>query len=169
MASFLSAQQSEPSSVFQKFALKSYTPEPDGHRGRKRHRSLTRCELEGVNVGGTGESSTLRGRTRRRSTSQLDAASRTGSHSHVEPSVSPARKRLLRVLVLDRRRSQSPSRSRSPNNFQKSRRRQRTRSRSRSHGHGEEPTYRAGDQSTRLRQEVLRKQATRPLAKEAKD
>ncbi|KAH6702528.1 hypothetical protein EV126DRAFT_507616 [Verticillium dahliae] len=108
-------------------------PELD-NRGRKRHRSLTRCNAS-VKCGTSGESSTLRGRPRRRSTSPYGAASRTTSRGAMDGSASPARKRLLRVVVLDRRRSQSPSRSRSPNRRQQNaaRRRQRTRSRSRSH------------------------------------
>ncbi|EEY18284.1 predicted protein [Verticillium alfalfae VaMs.102] len=66
------------------------------HRGRKRHRSLTRCDAA-AKCGTSGESSTLRGRPRRRSTSPYGAASRTTSRSAMDGSASPARKRLLRV------------------------------------------------------------------------
>ncbi|KAF3360896.1 hypothetical protein VDGD_08985 [Verticillium dahliae] len=130
-------------------------PELD-NRGRKRHRSLTRCNAA-AKCGTSGESSTLRGRPRRRSTSPYGAASRTTSRGAMDGSASPARKRLLRVVVLDRRRSQSPSRSRSPNRRQQNaaRRRQRTRSRSRSH---DEKSYRSVEQGGWLRQDVLRKQ-----------
>ncbi|KAK1699731.1 hypothetical protein BDP55DRAFT_626432 [Colletotrichum godetiae] len=120
-----------------------FPPESDPLRGRKRHRSLTRCDLEATHYGGTGESSTLRGRPRRRSTSPTPVSSRASSRATAAavavgmPStdVSPMRKRLLRVVLLERRRSQSPSRSRSPDRQQAPprRRRHRTRSRSRTH------------------------------------
>ncbi|EXF77167.1 hypothetical protein CFIO01_13500 [Colletotrichum fioriniae PJ7] len=119
-----------------------FPPESDALRGRKRHRSLTRCDLEATHYGGTGESSTLRGRPRRRSTSPTPVSSRASSRTGAAaaggiPSttdVSPMRKRLLRVVLLERRRSQSPSRSRSPDRKQAPpRRRHRTRSRSRTH------------------------------------
>lgn len=168
MAGFLSVRQAEASwSAPRDQALKPYSPEPDSLRGRKRHRSLTRCEVQGANLGETGDSSTLRGRTRRRSTSLVNATSRAASASrgHTENSMSPARKRLLRVVALERRRSQSPSRSRSPNGLQISlRRRQRTRSRSRNHV--DEAAYRPEDQYARLRQDVLRRQANKPAVKE---
>ncbi|KAM0276307.1 hypothetical protein ACHAQH_006898 [Verticillium albo-atrum] len=137
-----------------------FSPEPDS-RGRKRHRSLTRCDVS-VKCGTSGESSNLRGRPRRRSTSPFGAASRNTSRGPTEGSASPARKRLLRVVMLDRRRSQSPSRSRSPNRRQQdaARRRQRTKSRSRSH---EGKSYRSGEQGGWLRQDVLRKQAQKPV------
>ncbi|OHE98823.1 hypothetical protein CORC01_05912 [Colletotrichum orchidophilum] len=97
-----------------------FPPESDTLRGRKRHRSLTRCDLEG--------------RPRRRSTSPTPVSSRASSRAMPSTDVSPMRKRLLRVVLLERRRSQSPSRSRSPNRKQAPpRRRHRTRSRSRTH------------------------------------
>jgi hypothetical protein len=106
------------------------SPESDDHRGRKRHRSLTRDNLTATQVGNSGQSATLRGRPPRRSTSPMIMSSRNSSRS-----LSPTRKKLLQVVLLERRRSQSPSRSRSPNYEQQqpARRRQRTKSRSRSH------------------------------------
>lgn len=143
------------------------TPEAESHRGRKRHRSLTRCGTTAVNGGGSGQSSTFRGRPRRRSTSPLGAASRHPSRGPVDASLSPARKRLLRIVVIDReqRRSQSPSRSRSPRcqqqkKQQQSRRRRRTRSRSRNH---EEKAYLYEEPGTDLRHEVLLRRANRPV------
>lgn len=143
MTSLLSLYQLDSSRSLREFAAKTSSPDPESRRGRKRHRSLTRSAHDGLNCGGTGESSNLRGRARRRSTSPVGTTSRTASQAHRGPeaasaslSLSPARKRLLRVLILDRRRSQSPSRSRSPNTpLQQTplRRRQRTRSRSRNH------------------------------------
>ncbi|KAK1961044.1 hypothetical protein LY78DRAFT_589530 [Colletotrichum sublineola] len=118
---------------FRSVTPRTFSPDPDTHRGRKRDRSLTRCDLEATHYGGTGESSTLRGRPRRRSTSPVAPLSRASSRGIPSTSVSPMRKRLLHI-VLDRRRGQSPSRSRSPNHQQAPRRRRhRTRSRSRSH------------------------------------
>lgn len=143
---------------FREVTSRTFSPEPDAHRGRKRHRSLTRCDLEATHYGGTGESSTFRGRPRRRSTSLLALSSRGSSRAIPSTSVSPMRKRLLRVVLLDRRRGQSPSRSRSPNHQQvPPRRRQRTRSRSRTHN--TKDLYQAKDQVPRPRQEQQYKNA----------
>ncbi|KAI1403378.1 hypothetical protein F4819DRAFT_451233 [Hypoxylon fuscum] len=109
------------------------SPEPDNQRGRRRLRSppdtlaVTATRLPST------ESATFRGRCRHRSTSRLDA-SRNASRLR-GGSLSPTRRRYLRVVQLHRHRSQSPSRSRSPNTNQESsgRRRQRTQSRSRIH------------------------------------
>lgn len=178
MTSLMPIYQLDPSRSLREFAAKTSSPDPEGWRGRKRHRSLTRCEHEGANCGGTGESSNLRGRARRRSTSPVGTRSRTVSRAadvqgEAAASLSPARKRLLRVLVLGRRRrSQSPSRSRSPNTLQQQppRRRQRTRSRSREHADTSLPPRRPPSLESRqpasssglvagLRQDVLRRQA----------
>ncbi|GKT48543.1 uncharacterized protein ColSpa_08724 [Colletotrichum spaethianum] len=154
------AAQYETSVEFREVTPRTFSPDPaDTHRGRKRDRSLTRCDLEATHYGGTGESSTLRGRPRRRSTSPVALSSRTSSRAIPSTSVSPMRKRLLRVVLFDRRRSQSPSRSRSPNHQQAPRRRRhRTRSRSRTHT---KDMYQATDQLPRPRQEQLYKQASK--------
>lgn len=132
----------------------SFSPDPDAHRGRKRHRSLTRGDAGPVKCGSPGGSSAFRGRPRRRSTSPIPLSSRNPSNSKLETSRSPAQRRSLLVVVLDRRRSQSPSRSRSPNQRMKPpRRRQRTRSRSRSHN---VDSYVGNDGDADLRLEVLR-------------
>jgi hypothetical protein len=127
-------------------AARSPTPEPDCRRGRPRHRSLCEYSLASMKHGGTSGSSTLRGRSRRRSISPyLAPPSRPGSGAKAGSgtkaakarplSLSPTRSLLfIRVVLKSRHRSQSPSRSRSPNSLvQKLRRRQRTRSRSRTH------------------------------------
>ncbi|KAK2011154.1 hypothetical protein LZ32DRAFT_659790 [Colletotrichum eremochloae] len=61
---------------FRSVTPRTFSPDPDTHRGRKRDRSLTRCDLEATHYGGTGESSTLRGRPRRRSTSPIGDGAR---------------------------------------------------------------------------------------------
>ncbi|KAF4774419.1 hypothetical protein HER10_EVM0012797 [Colletotrichum scovillei] len=137
------ASQFETMAKLRSVTSSPFPPESDALRGRKRHRSLTRCDLEATHYGGTGESSTLRGRPRRRSTSPTPVSSRASSRAGAgaggggmtsTTDVSPMRKRLLRVVLLERRRSQSPSRSRSPDRKQAPpRRRHRTRSRSRTH------------------------------------
>ncbi|KAK1997151.1 hypothetical protein LX36DRAFT_84833 [Colletotrichum falcatum] len=144
---------------FREVAPRAFSPDPDTHRGRKRDRSLTRCDLEATHYGGTGESSTLRGRPRRRSTSPVAPSSRASSRAIPSTSVSPMRKRLLRIVLLDRRRGQSPSRSRSPNHQQAPRRRRhRTRSRSRTHAN---EVYQAKDQLPRPTQEPLHKEGSK--------
>lgn len=148
------ASQFETSIRFREMTSRPFSPDPDVQRGRKRHRSLTRCDTTANHYGGTGESSTFRGRPRRRSTSPLALSSRASSRAILNPSVSPTRKRLLRVVLLDRRRSQSPSRSRSPNHQQAPpRRRQRTRSRSRSHA---KEAHQPKEQLPRLFQELFK-------------
>lgn len=125
------------------------SPDPDMQRGRKRRRkeelgaalNATRKQIP------SGESATLRGRCRYRSTSvaafsAFSSRSRSRSRAR-DGSFSPSnsKKRILRLVQLNgrRRRSQSPSRSRSTNRHRLSschdrrRRRQRTRSRSRDH------------------------------------
>ncbi|CAJ2513776.1 Uu.00g018950.m01.CDS01 [Anthostomella pinea] len=115
------------------------SPEPDNQRGRKRRRSSPQDTLQVTATQiPSGESATFRGRCRHRSTSRFDM-SRTPS-SIRRSSLSPTRRKLLRVLHLNRHRSQSPSRSRSPyTQDPPKRRRQRTRSRSRDHN-GESKT-----------------------------
>lgn len=126
------------------------SPDPDMQRGRKRRRreepgaalNTTRKQIP------SGESATLRGRCRHRSTSAaafsaFSSRSRSRSCVRDDGSFSPSnsKKRILRLVQLNgrRRRSQSPSRSRSTNRHRLSschdrrRRRQRTRSRSREH------------------------------------
>ncbi|KAH0433623.1 hypothetical protein CKAH01_12856 [Colletotrichum kahawae] len=149
------ATQLETGIRFLDVTSRPFSPDPDAHRGRKRHRSLTRSDMPATHYGGTGESSTFRGRPRRRSTSPMALSSRASSRGLLNPSVSPTRKRLLRVVLLDRRRSQSPSRSRSPNHQQPPpRRRQRTRSRSRTHT---KDALQPKEQSPRLFQELFKK------------
>ncbi|KAL0944273.1 uncharacterized protein CTRU02_202160 [Colletotrichum truncatum] len=152
--------QFETSIRFREVTSRPFSPDPDTHRGRKRHRSLTRSEMTAIHYGGTGESSTFRGRPRRRSTSPMLLSSRASSRAILNSSVSPIRKRLLRVVLIDRRRSQSPSRSRSPNHQQAPpRRRQRTRSRSRTHT---KEVYQKKEQLPRLFTEKLFKASGKP-------
>lgn len=109
------------------------SPEPDYQRGRKRRRSPAPYLKVGSQIP-SGESATFRGRSRNRSTSRFDRSRNTSRLRG--GSLSPTRRKLLRIVKLNRHRSQSPSRSRSPNavHFEPpKRRRQRTRSRSRDH------------------------------------
>ncbi|KAI1386262.1 uncharacterized protein F4822DRAFT_431133 [Hypoxylon trugodes] len=108
------------------------SPEPDNQRGRKRRRSpLGTLEVTATRMPST-ESATFRGRCRHRSSSRLDVSRNTSRLRG--GSLSPTRRKLIRVVQLNRHRSQSPSRSRSPNTQESSkRRRQRTQSRSRAH------------------------------------
>lgn len=125
------------------------SPEPDSQRGRKRRRSPPPYIKITTTHSPSGESATFRGRSRRRSISRLDT-SRTASRLR-SGSLSPTRKRLLKVLQLNRHRSQSPSRSRSRNNDEASkRRRQRTKSRSREH-----PQRTKGLEQSLLCQEII--------------
>jgi hypothetical protein len=139
-------------------SARSPTPEPESRRGRPRDRSLSRYNLTAVNHGGTGESCTLRGRSRRRSTSPYISpssrqSSRTEKPKAVATSLSPTRNLFIRVFLKNRHRSQSPSRSRSPNSkVQKARRRQRTRSRGRTHQQHE--PFRRLEQLSTLRNEM---------------
>ncbi|KAH9887103.1 hypothetical protein F4778DRAFT_757228 [Xylariomycetidae sp. FL2044] len=104
--------------------------EPDVQRGRKRRRTPPDALRPTAAHTPTGESATFRGRCRHRSTSRFDLSRNPSRLS----SLSPSRRRLLRVVQVNRHRSQSPSRSRSKNTQDSpKRRRQRTRSRSRAH------------------------------------
>ncbi|KAK1987983.1 hypothetical protein LZ30DRAFT_88059 [Colletotrichum cereale] len=133
------AAQYETVVQFREMTPRTFSPDPDTHRGRKRDRSLTRCDLEATHHGGTGESSTLRGRPRRRSTSPVVSLSRASSRAIPSSSV--------------------PSRSRSPNHQQAPRRRRhRTRSRSRTHTN---EVYQAKDQLPRPIQEPLHKKGNK--------
>ena len=108
----------------------SETSESDFARGRPRVQNPAKQALATTtNQGGTGESGTLRGRTRWRSTSLFRNASSTGTAARAP---SPARRVLLRVAMKRRHRSQSPSRSRSWDSEWRRgiRRRERTMSRS---------------------------------------
>ncbi len=113
------------------------TAEPELQRGRKRRRSPMPFTIVATTQTPSGESATLRGRRRHRSTSLVALSalpSRAPSRTFRDTSYSPSRKRFLRYSKMDRRRSQSPSRSRSLDMSEApKRRRQRTRSRSRDH------------------------------------
>ncbi|KAI1775226.1 hypothetical protein F4818DRAFT_42776 [Hypoxylon cercidicola] len=110
----------------------SSSPEPD-QRGRKRRRSPPEALAVTTARFPSTESATFRGRCRHRSTSRIDGSRNTSRLRG--GSLSPSRRRFLRVVQLNRHRSQSPSRSRGPNTNQESskRRRQRTQSRSRNY------------------------------------
>ncbi|KAM0432787.1 hypothetical protein ACHAPT_004489 [Fusarium lateritium] len=100
----------------------------DAMRGRKRERSMTRGgNVRSIRCAPSDESSTLRGRSRRRAVSpSLGYTSRASSPRRV---LSPTRRRLLHARL---RREHCPSRVASPIEQQRPfRRRQRTRSRSR--------------------------------------
>ncbi|KAF4471511.1 branched-chain amino acid aminotransferase [Fusarium albosuccineum] len=105
----------------------SPTAEHDVMRGRKRERSMTRGNVRSIRCAPSDESSTLRGRSRRRAVSpSLGYTSRASSPRRV---LSPTRRRLLHARL---RREHCPSRVASPVEQQRPfRRRQRTRSRSR--------------------------------------
>ncbi|KAI1379431.1 hypothetical protein F4677DRAFT_332687 [Hypoxylon crocopeplum] len=108
------------------------SPEPDGQRGRKRRRNPPETLAVTATRIPSTESATFRGRCRNRSTSRFDASRATSRLRG--GSLSPTRRKLIRVVQLNRHRSQSPSRSRSANAQESSkRRRQRTQSRSRNH------------------------------------
>jgi hypothetical protein len=124
----------------------------EASRGRKRSRSLRRASVTSANCGGTGDSCTLRGRPRCRSSSLLDSASYNESTHATGTSRSPTRKPVFRMVLQDRQRNQSPSRSRSPHSCRQQevqKRRQRTRSRSRSHQ--PESSHRRPEQASPLR------------------
>ena len=145
----------------------TFSPEPDGQRGRKRHRTPMPFAIVTTTKTLSGESSTFRGRSRHRATSLVAVStlsstfsSRNPSLNRADRSISPSRKKHFRFLQLveqeqhHRRRSQSPSRSRSTTVFGGSepsvlsggrrRRRQRTRSRSREHGITSHPASAGG-------------------------
>ncbi|KAI0132361.1 hypothetical protein BJ170DRAFT_245831 [Xylariales sp. AK1849] len=125
------------------------SPEPEHQRGRKRRRSpppylkVTTTQIP------SGESATFRGRSRHRSTSRFDTSRNTSRLRG--GSLSPTRRKLLRVVKLNRHRSQSPSRCRSPNADEPSKRRRRTRSRSREHHEHAKPT----EHTSFLRHEIV--------------
>ncbi|KAI3318624.1 hypothetical protein HD806DRAFT_306506 [Xylariaceae sp. AK1471] len=131
------------------------SPEPENQRGRKRRRDLLEVSTGRPSIP-SAESATFRGRCRCRSTSRyLDMSSLSrptsqhrlfqANHRNTSASLSPSRRRMLRIIQLTggRQRSQSPSRSQSPltayykglgmGQDAPKRRRQRTRSRSRTH------------------------------------
>ncbi|KAI1491364.1 hypothetical protein F5X96DRAFT_479568 [Biscogniauxia mediterranea] len=141
------------------------SPEPDSQRGRKRRRSPQDALAVTATQLPSGESATFRGRCRNRSTSRFDISRNTSRQRG--SSLSPTRRKLLRVARLNRHRSQSPSRSRSPNTQDTpKRRRQRTRSRSRSHK-GESKNSSETINSSFLRHEiVIRGERSSPEAKQ---
>lgn len=145
------AKQAVSSERLTEITLSSFSsPEPENQRGRKRGRSpATIFKVETVQIP-SGGSATFRGRSRHRSTSRLDASSNTSRLR--DGSLSPTKKRLLRVVRLNRHRSQSPSRSRSPNGQDTpKRRRQRTRSRSRDH----QQASKLSEKASFLRHEIV--------------
>lgn len=111
-------------------AMVSPAADLDATRGRKRSRSLSRTNVDPkpVQADRLDESSTLRGRSRRRATSPVGHSSRTSSPTII----SPTTQRLYHVRLRQTRREHCPSRVTSPTGQQRTvRRRQRTRSRSR--------------------------------------
>lgn len=122
------------------------TSDHDHSRGRKRDRVSTRPDVKSVRP---DESSTLRGRSRRRSPSPHSLVSRDTS-----PTVmSPTRRLLLRGRLRESRREHCPSRAASPSQ-QAFRRQQRTRSRSRG-PRLEQELHRSLDLLSSLRNEVF--------------
>lgn len=119
-------------------------------RGRKRDRSQTRASSHSIRA---DESSTLRGRSRRRATSPFAQPSRSSTPSLM----SPTRQLLLHNRLRDTRREHCPSRKQSPTGRPVlQRRRQRSRSRSRSRGpRADLELHRGIDHSSSLRHEVL--------------
>ncbi|KAI4867099.1 hypothetical protein F4820DRAFT_229187 [Hypoxylon rubiginosum] len=130
------------------------SPEPDNQRGRKRRRSPPEALAVTTTRFPSTESATFRGRCRHRSTSRVDGSRNTSRLRG--GSLSPSRRRFLRVVQLNRHRSQSPSRSRDPNTNQESSKRRRQRTRSRSRNHDGEPT-KVGDAilASFLRHEII--------------
>ncbi|KAI1437180.1 hypothetical protein GGR50DRAFT_692476 [Xylaria sp. CBS 124048] len=131
-------------------------PEPDLQRGRKRRRDHFQM-VSGRVASPLGESASFRGRCRYRSSSRymdMSSVSRPTSQHHVligdfhhrktSGSLSPSRRKMIRIMQLvgNRQRNQSPPRSPSPYTSYTDleaaqdtpkRRRQGTRSRSRAH------------------------------------
>jgi hypothetical protein len=106
-------------------------------RGRKRRRASDDVTSQPAAHNPSGESTTLRGRGRRRSasgtSSQSDDTSKT-PHRTMSPPIRKYQKKTLPRELAQKKRSQSPSRSRSRDRDRTPRRRrQRTTSRSRSH------------------------------------
>ncbi|ORY63116.1 uncharacterized protein BCR38DRAFT_435916 [Pseudomassariella vexata] len=126
------------------------SPEPEQReRGRKRRRSPPPFLVNAAQIP-SGGSATFRGRSRHRSTSRVDASRNTSRLRG--GSLSPTRRKLLRVVQLNRHRSQSPSRSRSVNVHDlPKRRRHRTRTRSRDH----EPASKSSEQTLFPRHEIV--------------
>ena len=116
---------------------KAISPEPEAQRGRQRRRSPAPFGTIVPTKAPSGESATLRGRRRYRSTSVIPISalsSRNPSRNVKGSSRSRSPRRAYRFTQFERRRSASPSRSHSPNAADTSnRRRQRTRSRGRNH------------------------------------
>ncbi len=113
------------------------TPTLLEERGRKRRRASDDVTAQPVAHNPSGESTTLRGRGRRRSasgaSSQSDGTSKPRTR-HLSPPIRKYQKKTLLVDPAQKKRSQSPSRSRSRDRDKTPRRRrQRTTSRSRSH------------------------------------
>lgn len=122
-------------------------PDHDGFRGRTRDRNVpTSKSLR------PDESSTLRGRSRRRSISPFSLTSRTSS-----PSVkSSANRLILHNRLREKRREHCPSRIASPASQDVFQSQQRMRSRSRSRGpRVEQELHRPVDHLSRLRNEVF--------------
>ncbi|KAL7921139.1 hypothetical protein ACQKWADRAFT_314192 [Trichoderma austrokoningii] len=121
----------------------------DGFRGRTRDRNTPSSQSLRPD-----ESSTLRGRSRRRSISPFSLASRTSSPS----AISSANRLILYNRLREKRREHCPSRIASPasqDGFQPQRR-MRSRSRSRSRGpRAEQEPHRHVDHLSRLRNEVF--------------
>jgi hypothetical protein len=107
-------------------------------RGRKRRRTSDDVTAHPVAHNPSGESTTLRGRGRRRSASGASSQSDGMSKPRTRTLSTPMRKYQKKTVLLEpaqKKRSQSPSRSRSRGRDRTPRRRrQRTKSRSRSHG-----------------------------------
>jgi hypothetical protein len=127
----------------------SPTTDQDVARGRRRDRSMTRVTNNSVRA---DESSTLRGRSRRRATSPPAGPSRGSTPSLM----SPTRQLLLHNRLRETRRQHCPSRKQSPTGQPALQRRRRQRSRSRSRGlHLDLELHRGVDHSSGLRHEVL--------------
>lgn len=107
----------------------------DSQRGRKRRRSEASTTPAPTVHNPSGGSTTLRGRGRRRSSSQAGSDTTDPTLTKPRSSFPPGRKYQKKFPEVERkRRSQSPSRSRSKEGQRTPRRRrQRTRSRSRTH------------------------------------
>ncbi|KAL6881265.1 hypothetical protein J3F83DRAFT_721647 [Trichoderma novae-zelandiae] len=122
-------------------------PEHDNSRGRTRDRDMPITNSKSLRA---DESSTLRGRSRRRSVSPFSLASRGSS-----PSVKPSANRLmLHNRLREKRREHCPSRIASPANPEVLHKQSRMRSRSRGPRREKEP-FRPVDHLSSLRNEVF--------------
>ncbi|PTB70792.1 hypothetical protein BBK36DRAFT_1137445 [Trichoderma citrinoviride] len=122
-------------------------PEHDASRGRTRDRIMPIPNSKNLRP---DESSTLRGRSRRRSVSPFSLASRGSS-----PSVKPSANRLmLHNRLREKRREHCPSRIASPANSEVLHKQTRLRSRSRGPRRDKEP-HRPVDHLSSLRNEVF--------------